>query len=178
MVRLPGSRPSTDVQGGRIEICGRAARRVALFALLLAALVCAMTVFNPALALRREPMLLVTAQGDKQISVEITESNEEKARGLMFRTSLSDEQGMLFFYDTPQDITMWMRNTYIPLDMVFIRADGVIHRIETRTEPLSERIISSQGNVVACLELAGGAAERLGLKAGDKVRHKLFKNAK
>ncbi len=116
--------------------------------------------------------------GEKQISVEITESNEEKAKGLMFRTSLPDDQGMLFFYDTPQDITMWMRNTYIPLDMVFIKADGVIHRIEARTEPLSESIISSQGNVVACLELAGGAAERMGLKPGDIVRHKLFKNAK
>lgn len=178
MVRLPGFRPSTDVRDGDIEICGRATRRVALFALLAIALVSGMALFNPALALRREPMTLVTAQGEKQITVEITESNEEKARGLMFRTTLPDDQGMLFFYDTPQDITMWMRNTYIPLDMVFIGADGVIHRIEVRTEPLSERIISSQGNVVACLELAGGAAERLGLKAGDKVRHKLFKNAK
>lgn len=151
---------------------------MALFALLAITLVSGMALFNPALALRREPMTLVTAQGEKRITVEITESNEEKARGLMFRTSLPDDQGMLFFYDTPQDITMWMRNTYIPLDMVFIGADGVIHRIEVRTEPLSERIISSQGNVVACLELAGGASERLGLKAGDKVRHKLFKNAK
>lgn len=137
-----------------------------------------MTLMSPVFALRRESMTLATAGGDKQISVEITESNEEKARGLMFRTSMADDQGMLFFYDTPQDITMWMRNTYIPLDMVFIRADGVIHRIEARTEPLSESIISSQGNVVACLELAGGAAERIGLKPGDKVRHKLFKNAK
>lgn len=137
-----------------------------------------MSFFEPALALRRETMTLVTAAGEKQITVEITESNEEKMRGLMFRTSLADDQGMIFYYDQPQDVTMWMRNTYIPLDMVFINADGTLHRIEVRTEPLSERIISSQGNVVACLELAGGAADRLGLKAGDKVRHKLFKNAK
>lgn len=137
-----------------------------------------MSFFEPALALRRETMTLVTAAGEKQITVEVTESNEEKMRGLMFRTSLADDQGMIFYYDQPQDVTMWMRNTYIPLDMVFINADGTVHRIEVRTEPLSERIISSQGNVVACLELAGGAADRLGLKAGDKVRHKLFKNAK
>lgn len=137
-----------------------------------------MSVFEPALALRRETMTLVTAAGEKQITVEITESNEEKMRGLMFRTSLADDQGMIFYYDQPQDVTMWMRNTYIPLDMVFLKADGTVHRIEVRTEPLSERIISSQGNVVACLELAGGASERLGLKPGDKVRHKLFKNAK
>ena len=69
---------------------------------------------------------------------------------------------------------MWMRNTYISLDMVFIRADGVIHRIEARTEPMSERIISSEGPVAAVLELAGGAAERLGLKPGDRVRHSIF----
>ncbi len=73
---------------------------------------------------------------------------------------------------------MWMRNTYISLDMVFIRDDGVIHRIEARTEPLSERIISAGGQVSAVLELAGGAAERLGIKAGDRVRHPVFDAAK
>ncbi|MEQ1384021.1 DUF192 domain-containing protein, partial [Salmonella enterica] len=70
---------------------------------------------SPVLALRRESMTLVTSAGEKQITMEITESNEEKAKGLMFRAKLADDQGMLFFYDTPQDITMWMRNTYIPL---------------------------------------------------------------
>jgi uncharacterized membrane protein (UPF0127 family) len=93
----------------------------------------------------------------------------------MFRTSLAEKTGMLFFYPRPQEITMWMRNTYIPLDMVFIRADGVVHRIAARTEPLSEEIIASQGAVTACLELAGGEAERLGLKAGDRVEHRFFK---
>lgn len=137
-----------------------------------------MTLLEPALALRREPMTLITAHGEKPISVEITETDEEKARGLMFRTQLADDQGMLFFYEQPQEITMWMRNTYIPLDMVFIRADGTIHRIEARTEPFSERIVASQGKVVACLELAGGAAERMGLKPGDRVHHKLFDKAK
>ena len=85
---------------------------------------------------------------------------------------------MLFFYDKPQEITMWMRNTYIPLDMVFIRGDGTVHRIEAWTQPFSEKIISSGANVSACLELAGGAAERLGLKAGDRVEHPLFKPKK
>ena len=73
---------------------------------------------------------------------------------------------------------MWMRNTYIPLDMVFIRADGVVHRIEAWTEPLSDDIISSHGEVSACLELAGGAAERLGLKPGDRVAYPLFDRRK
>ena len=117
---------------------------------------------------------LITARGAQAIDVEVTETPAEKAQGLMFRTHLPDTSGMLFFYETPQEITMWMRNTYIPLDMVFIRADGIVHRIEARTEPLSENIIASKGDVTACLELAGGAAERLGLKPGDRVEHPLL----
>jgi uncharacterized membrane protein (UPF0127 family) len=72
---------------------------------------------------------------------------------------------------------MWMHNTYIPLDMVFIRADGTVHRIESRAEPLSDHIIRSDGQVSAVLELPGGAAERLGLKPGDRVRHPFFSAA-
>ena len=85
---------------------------------------------------------------------------------------------MLFPYPVPQEVTMWMRNTYVPLDMIFIRADGVIHRIAERTEPFSERTIASQGPVTAVLELAGGAARRLGLKAGDRVIHPHFQPAR
>ena len=129
-------------------------------------------------AMRLETLKLITAQGTHTIDVEVTETPAEKAQGLMFRTRLADTNGMLFFYETPQEITMWMRNTYIPLDMVFIRADGIVHRIEARTEPLSENIVASRGDVTACLELAGGAAERLGLKPGDKVEHRFFKPAK
>jgi uncharacterized membrane protein (UPF0127 family) len=128
--------------------------------------------------MRRETLKLHTAATVHVINVEIADTPQEKAQGLMFRTSLADDQGMLFFYDTPQEITMWMRNTYIPLDMVFIRADGVVHRIAARTEPLSEAIIGSRGDVSACLELAGGAAERLGLKAGDRVEHRFFGRSK
>jgi hypothetical protein len=125
--------------------------------------------------MRRETLVLQTAARKHTIDVEIAETSDEKAMGLMFRTSLADTQGMLFPYPSPQELTMWMRNTYIPLDMVFIRADGVVHRIEARTEPLSERVIASQGSVTAVLELAGGAAERLGLKPGDVVVHRHFK---
>jgi uncharacterized membrane protein (UPF0127 family) len=132
----------------------------------------------PAHAMLHETLKLLTAQGTHVIDVEITESPEEKAQGLMFRTRLSDKSGMLFFYETPQEVTMWMRNTYIPLDMVFIRADGVVHRIEAHTVPLSEDIVASRGDVTACLELAGGAAERLGLKPGDRVEHRYFQPEK
>ena len=130
----------------------------------------------PAYAMRRETLKLLTAHGTQAISVEIADTPEEKAQGLMFRTHLDDKSGMLFFYPAPQEITMWMRNTYIPLDMVFIRADGTVHRIEARTEPLSEDIVASRGDVAACLELAGGAAQRLGLKPGDKVEHRFFQS--
>ncbi len=133
---------------------------------------------GPVHAIKRETLKLHTARGVHVINTEITETSEEKAMGLMFRTSLADDAGMLFFYDTPQEVTMWMRNTYIPLDMVFIRADGIVHRIEAWTQPFSESIISSGASVVACLELAGGAAERLGLKPGDRVEHTLFRSRK
>ena len=154
------------------SIRGRVAQAAAwLFVVLVALTVGLLT---PAHAMRRETLKLLTAGAVREIDVEITETPQEKAQGLMFRTRLPDTSGMLFFYDTPQEITMWMRNTYIPLDMVFIRADGTVHRIESHTEPLSEDIIASHGDVSACLELAGGAAERLGVKPGDRVEHQLF----
>jgi uncharacterized membrane protein (UPF0127 family) len=122
----------------------------------------------------REPLTLITANGEKRLSVEVALSAEDKALGLMFRTALSDDSGMLFVYETDTVITMWMKNTYIPLDMVFIRADGVVAHIAVMTEPLSEEIVSSQGPARYVLELAGGAAARLGLRVGDKVRHRLI----
>lgn len=127
--------------------------------------------------MRRDTVILVTAAGEHKIEAEVAETPAEKAVGLMFRRSVPDGTGMLFPYETAQEVTMWMRNTYVALDMIFIRADGVVHRIEARTEPLSERVIASQGAVTAVLELAGGAAERLGLKPGDRVIHPHFGDA-
>ena len=136
-----------------------------------------MLVWAPPLAakVRVEQLWLITSSGQEHsIEVEVATALREKQLGLMFRTQLADGKGMLFPYEAPQEVTMWMRNTYIPLDMVFIRADGVVHRIEKRAEPMSERIIASDGEVTAVLELAGGAADRLGLKVGDRVRHPHF----
>lgn len=121
-----------------------------------------------------ERLEVVTASGVHALDIEIADTPEKQRLGLMYRTSLADTKGMLFPHQEPTELTMWMRNTYIPLDMVFILSDGTVHRIEARTEPLSERIISSGGDVAAVLEIAGGNAERLGLKPGDKVRHRLF----
>jgi uncharacterized membrane protein (UPF0127 family) len=154
------------------------APRAALFAFVgvLVMLATLFSVATPADArFRREALTLITAGGEKRIEIEVADTDELKALGLMFRTSLADTAGMLFPYSPPQEITMWMKNTYIPLDMVFIRSDGIVHRIEARTTPLSETVIASKGPVSAVLELAGGAAERLGLKPGDRVSHQHFR---
>ena len=126
----------------------------------------------------QEQLTLVTASGTKpiEIDVEVAQSPEDMAMGLMYRTSLPENAGMLFPSPAPRESAMWMHNTYIPLDMVFIRADGIVHRIEAMTEPLSDAIISSRGEVLAVLELAGGVAGKLGLKPGDQVRHRIFAN--
>ena len=116
-----------------------------------------------------EVLTLLTSSGEHRFTVEIAESDEEKGRGLMFRSSLADDAGMLFIYPRAQQVSMWMRNTYISLDMVFIADGGTVHRIERRTEPFSERLIDSQGPVRAVLELSAGTADRIGLKPGDKV---------
>ena len=81
---------------------------------------------------------------------------------------------MLFPYQPAQEITMWMRNTYISLDMIFIRADGIVHRVATGTEPFSEAVIASNGDARAVLEIKAGVAAKIGLKAGDRVVYPLF----
>jgi hypothetical protein len=125
-------------------------------------------------AIAPERLDLVTASGVVSFEVEIADTPARQAMGLMYRTDLPERRGMLFLHSPPREATMWMRNTYIPLDMVFIRADGTVHRIAAMTEPHSEAIIASNGPVAAVLEIAGGSAERLGLKPGDKVVHRHF----
>lgn len=125
--------------------------------------------------MRRDTLKLMTSSGEHVFDIEVAESGEDKARGLMFRRSLADNAGMLFPYLPPQEATMWMRNTYISLDMVFIRADGIVHRIEHGTEPFSERVIASEGDVAAVLELRAGIARQIGLKPGDKTVNAMFK---
>lgn len=94
---------------------------------------------------------------------------EEQSRGLMFRKSLGNDQGMLFPYEPPQQASFWMKNTLIPLDMVFIRADGTIGRIAENTVPMSLDPVPSIDPVSAVLEIRGGRAAELGLREGDKV---------
>jgi uncharacterized membrane protein (UPF0127 family) len=122
-----------------------------------------------------ERLEIVSGERTIALDVEIADTASRQAVGLMYRTDLPESRGMLFIHDAPRELTMWMRNTYIPLDMVFIRADGTVHRIEAMTEPHSEEIIASKGPVTGVLEIAGGAAARMGLKPGDTVRHRHFK---
>ncbi len=121
---------------------------------------------------------LETASGVHEIRIEVAKTLAEKAKGLMFRTQLAPGRGMFFPYEQPENHAMWMRNTYIPLDMVFIKSDGRVHRIEAQTEPFSEKIIHAGAEVTGVLEIAGGEAARLGLKSGDLVRHSWFGTAK
>jgi uncharacterized membrane protein (UPF0127 family) len=160
----------------RPDTKSRAAAHAALLAVLLLALVLAAG--SGIADMRRDKLKLITSTGEHTFTIEIADTPDEKARGLMFRRSLADDVGMLFPYEPPQEATMWMRNTYISLDMVFIRADGIVHRIEPGTEPFSERVIPSEGDVSAVLELKAGVANRIGLKAGDKAVNGLFKPAK
>lgn len=127
--------------------------------------------------MRKDVLKLITASGTHTFQVEVAETAAEKARGLMFRRSLADDAGMIFPYSPPQEATMWMRNTYISLDMIFIRQDGTVHRVAANTEPFSEEVIASNGDVAAVLELKAGTAQNIQLKAGDKVLHKLFNTA-
>jgi len=115
------------------------------------------------------PISIATATGAHKFSVEVARTNEEQARGLMFRTSLPKDGGMIFPYEPARPASFWMKNTLIPLDMIFIRADGSIARIADNTVPESLEPVSSGEPVAAILEIAGGRSAELGISEGDKV---------
>ena len=122
-----------------------------------------------------EPLTIQSKTGPKRFEVEVMRDDAGRSRGLMFRRHMAADHGMLFDFERNEPVTMWMKNTYLPLDMVFIRPDGSVSRIAADTEPLSTAIIPSGGSVVAVLELNAGTAARLGLQAGDRVDHPMFK---
>jgi uncharacterized protein len=120
---------------------------------------------------------LEIVSGDKThvFQVEVMKTPEQRAKGLMFREYMPEERGMLFDFEREEPVAMWMRNTKIPLDMVFIRANGVVLRIHERAQPMDETTIPAGGLVRYVLELNGGIAAKLGLKAGDRVKHNLIR---
>lgn len=121
-----------------------------------------------------QPLEIVTKNGVRVFSVEMATTDEEKQTGLMYRKELADGKGMLFDFNPEQEVSMWMKNTFVSLDMIFIRADGRILRIAENTEPLSTRIISSGGPARAVLEVVAGTAQKYGIRPGDRVGHPLF----
>jgi uncharacterized membrane protein (UPF0127 family) len=129
---------------------------------------------RPSIATEQQTLEIASKSGVHVFSVELAVTDEERERGLMFRKQLPEGQGMLFDFKREQEVSMWMENTYVPLDMIFIRKDGRILRIAENTEPLSRAIISSRGQVLAVLEVLGGTANKLGIAAGDRVGAPMF----
>jgi uncharacterized membrane protein (UPF0127 family) len=120
--------------------------------------------------MERVRLTIDTAGGTQRFTVEVARSDAEQARGLMFRTVVAKGTGMLFPMTPPREASFWMKNTLIPLDMIFIRPNGTIARIAERTTPESLALVDSGEPVSAVLELAGGAAAAQGIAAGDRVR--------
>jgi uncharacterized membrane protein (UPF0127 family) len=124
--------------------------------------------------LRTEPLAIVTAGGVRHFTVEIADTDATRESGLMFRKSLAPNRGMLFDFGTPQSVTFWMKNTLIPLDMIFIGKNGHVVSIARDAAPMSEALIPSGGPIVAVLEVRGGRAAEIGVKPGDEVRDRIF----
>ncbi|MES3028191.1 MAG: DUF192 domain-containing protein [Pseudomonadota bacterium] len=122
-----------------------------------------------------EALETVTPAGRTRFFVEIADNDAERERGLMFRKSLAPDRGMLFDFHTPREVAFWMRNTLIPLDIIYIRPDGTVLSIARNTTPLSEAPIPSGGPTLGVLELAGGRSAEIGLMPGDRIEHRMFK---
>lgn len=121
-------------------------------------------------AVRLTPLEIRTAGGVVRFSVEVAATPQEQARGLMYRTSLPDHGGMIFPMSPPRPASFWMKNTYIPLDMIFIRPNGTIARIAANTVPENLSPVESGEPVAAVLEIAGGGAAANGIAEGDVVK--------
>ena len=116
-------------------------------------------------------LVLHTATGDYSFIIEIADTDAERAKGLMFRSSLAPDAGMLFDYHQEQETAFWMQNTLIPLDMIFIGADGIVKNIHVNAKPLDTTSIPSGGPVRFVLEIAGGRSKEIGLAVGDRMEH-------
>jgi hypothetical protein len=132
----------------------------------------------PAYAAGEAALEIVTKTGVRAFTVELATNDAERERGLMYRKELPEGRGMLFDFQHDRPVAFWMRNTYIPLDMIFIRGDGRILSIAENTQPLSDALVPSGGPVRAVLEVIGGTARKLGIAPGDRVESPGFGNAR
>lgn len=121
-----------------------------------------------------QPLTIVTAEGDVEMSVLFADTDPERARGLMFREELADDAGMLFDFETVRPVSMWMRNTLIPLDIIFLSEEGEIVKIVANARPHSLRQLLSDFPVRAVLEVRGGLTLERGIMPGDRIEHAMF----
>ena len=120
------------------------------------------------------PLRVETAKGSHDLTVELALTPAQQAQGLMFRPEMAADAGMLFVHPRPRLLTMWMRNTLIPLDMVFAGPDGTVIHVVERTIPLSAKTISSRKPAKAVLELNAGTVARLDIRPGDRLVHPML----
>lgn len=133
---------------------------------------------GPQPELPKEKLVIVTRDGKEHVfNVEMALTPEQQTTGEMFRTSVADDGGMLFDWGQPEASQMWMKNTLVSLDMVFINQDGTIRSIAENTTPRSLAVIDAGGPVRATLELKAGTTAKLGIRVGDKVKQRIFGNA-
>jgi uncharacterized membrane protein (UPF0127 family) len=126
----------------------------------------------------RSSLVILSGGRELRFDVELALNDAERARGLMFREKLGAYEGMLFDFHREAPVSFWMKNTLIPLDMIFIAADGTIRHVHANAVPRSEESIPSGGHAVrGVLEINGGSARLLGIKPGDVVKHRIFGNA-
>jgi uncharacterized protein len=125
--------------------------------------------------MRVEDVAVVTKTGRYVFAAEIADTPEHRTKGMMFRSELAPDKAMLFDFGKERPVSMWMKNTRVPLDMIFIRADGGVVGVKKNAEPESTAVISPQSNALAVLETIAGTADRIGLEVGDKVEHGIFK---
>lgn len=143
--------------------------RSAFLGLALAALLASPAAVQPALSAEREELVVASQGGEHRFQVELADDDRERARGLMFRREMAAGDGMLFDFGGEEPVGFWMENTYIPLDMLFIKADGTVESIAKRTTPFSRKNVPSRGPVRYVLEINGGLSDTLGIRAGDTV---------
>lgn len=123
---------------------------------------------------KSEEIWLNSSQGRFRFTAEIADDNAKRATGLMFREKMAPTHGMLFDFGGARRIQMWMRNTPLSLDMIFLNEQGIIQKIARRTTPFSDDIIDSDGPITHVLEINGGVSSLLGLRIGDRIEHRLF----
>lgn len=126
----------------------------------------------PLAALSQDNKLVVhTSTGSHTFTIEVVDTPQTRAQGLMYRQSIAPDAGMLFDFEEERPVSFWMMNTFIPLDMIFIRKDGTVANVHVNAKPQDPTGIPSDGAVMFVLEIAGGRSEEIGLKAGDRIEH-------